>query len=264
MTGALSMRRGACRRNWSLLRVGIWLLTASLAGAAPSPILPRNQDAFFAEDNLVYSRYLSLARDGTYRQINQDRQTTVEADQGTWEQDPAGTAVSLHSTLRGLRFRALLSGPLSVVPDEVAKLDALPALAAVVRRALAASEAEVFAASHVTDLCVPPAAVAVDPRAETFSRVDLTGLLAQLDQAIRTEAMRTYRFLPVRLPGRPLLLVLQGATFGPERAAQTCREYGVGRGGAPPFYFAQVGAREFARRVGVWRELRFPGDPYEP
>lgn len=241
------------------------ILVAGRLAAAPDPglRLPKNRDCFFAEDDLVYSRYLSLARDGTYRQINQDRDATVEADRGTWEQDAQAT-LSLHSTLRGLRFRALLSGPLTVVLDEADKLDALPALAAAIRRQLDAVPASVFDASDAGELAAPPAAVAVDRRADSFSRPDLSNLLAQIECTIRTERTRTYRLAPLRLPGRPLLLVLQGAVFGPGRAARTCREYRLPRHAAPPFYFARVDAPEFARRVGVWRKLELPGGPPEP
>ncbi len=246
--------------NLRNLRTILWLALLWSSGGsglgAPGGALrlPKGQDCFFVEDNFAYSRYLSLSHDGTYRQINQDADATVEADRGTWEQD-ARSVVLLHSTHRGLRFRALLSGPLTVVLDSPGKIDALPGVAEAIHRLLAGSEDAVFAAADAGELGGLPAVVSVDRGAEIFSRAEVSGLCAQIEQTVQTERTRTYQLTPVRVGGRPLVLVLQGAVFGPERVTEICREYRVPPGAAPPFYFARVDAREFARRAGVWRGL---------
>ena len=170
----------------------------------------------------------------------------------------------MHSTYRGLRFRALLAGPLTVVLDSPGKLAALPEMAAAIRRLLETSEDVVFAAKTAAELNAPPAVASVDQRAETIRREDLLSLAAQIDDTIRTEQTRTYVLTPRKADNRPLLLVLRGAVFGPEQIASVCRDYQVPCGEAPPFYFAQTDARIFANRVGQYRELQFPGGPASP
>lgn len=241
------------------LALALWatFLLAGKVSAAPSVHilqLPKDRDNFFVEEDLAYRRALRLARDGTYQQFNQDATATLEADRGTWEQNPQAI-VLLHSTTRGLRFRAVRSGPLTVTLGGTETLDALPGLAAAIRRLLADSEAAVFRPETAAELGAPPAAVTVDSAAESFRREDLTSLLAQLDRALETERTHTYRLTPLRLPGRPLLLVLQDAFFGPDRAEEVTREYHVQRGAAPPFYFAQTDAAVFARRFEIYRDL---------
>lgn len=234
-------------------------------GAAPPSGLrfPKHKDLFFVEDNLVYSRCLNLSHDGTYRQINRDPVGATEVDQGTWEQTADGT-VALHSTYRGLRFRALQSGPLTVQLDSIAEVDALPEVGAAVRRLLDEARSDVFSTADVEGLNTPPAAVMVARGAESFLRQDLSGLAGQIAQTVQTERSRTYRLTPQLAPGGPLLLVLQGATYLPGQVAETCRAYRVPRGSPPPFYFARVAAAAFARRVGRWRELAPPGGPSGP
>lgn len=225
--------------------------------------LPEHQDLFFVENNLVYSRCLNLARDGTYRQINRDRTGAAEVDLGTWEQADDGT-VALHSTYRGLRFRALRSGPLTVPLDSAAKVDALPQVGVAIQRLLNQARSDVFSTADVAGLNVPPLEITVDRGVESFLRQDLSRLAGQIAQAVQAERRRTYLLTPVLAPGGPVLLVLAGATYRPEQVPEVCRAYRVPRGSPPPFYFAQVAAATFARRVGRWRELAPLGGPSGP
>lgn len=220
--------------------------------------LPKDRDLYFIEDNLVYRRCLELMHDGDYRQIDKDRTSCREVDGGKWEQGRDG-AVKLHSIHHALRFRALLAGPLSVVLDSQTKLDALPVLAASIRKFLASTQDTVFAPRTVEEYAGLPAVVAVDPRAETYRRDDLTALLRQIDDVTLAERDGTYTFTALKTPGTPLLLILQDAVFPADRLARVQREYRVKRGAAPPFYFAQVDARTFVRDVGAWTVFRFPG-----
>ena len=235
----------------------------SVQGKPPQRRLPKDRDSFFVENNLVYSRYLSLSHDGTYRQINQDRTGTAEVDRGRWEQG-GDAVVLLHSEQRGLRFRAVRSGPLTVVLDSAGKIEALPQVAAAIRRLLETSQDDIFEADTAHDLSVAPAEVFVDRQAETFGRSDLVSLAAQSDDVYRTEQTRTYRLTPIHTDGGPPLLVLQWATFGPEQVEPVGREYHVASGEAPPFYFAQTDARTFANRVGHYQILQLPGGPSNP
>ena len=241
----------------------LWPIDNSLVAAPDRLRLSKGRDSFFVENNLVYSRCLVLLHDGTYRQIDQDHTNSEEVDRGTWEQADDDT-VLLHSTLRGLRFRALLVGPLTVVLDSPGKISALPEISAAILRLLATSEDAVFAASTAAELNSPPATMSVDRQVETFRREDLLALVAQIDDTVRTEQTRTYTLKPVAIANRPLLLVLRGAVFGPEQIAAVCRDYQVPRGEAPPFYFAQTDERTFANRVGHYRECQFPGGPARP
>ena len=225
--------------------------------------LPTKQDCFFTENDLAYSRFLRLSRDGSYQQIDQNSTGSTEADRGTWEQE-ADAVVLLHAERRGLRFRAVRSGPLTVVLDSPDKIAALPEVAAAIRRLLAASQDDVFEADAAHDLGAPPAAVTVDRRAETFSRSDLVALAAQSDAVYQTEHTHTYRLTPLRPAGGPLLLVLQGATFGPDQVEAVRRDYHVPRGDAPPFYFAQTDARSFANRVGRYQAAEAPDGSSKP
>ena len=242
----------------------VLLQTSSGLSAAPKSVrLPKGRDSFFVENDLVYSRSLWLSSDGTYRQIDQDRSTSVEVDRGTWEQ-LADASVLLHSTYRGLRFRALLGGPLTLVLDSPEKIAALPAVSAAIHRLLANSEDIVFEAETAGELSVTPAVVSVDRHAETLRRDDLLSLAAQIDDTIRVEQTRTYLLTPMLLTNGPLLLILRGAVFSPEQIPAVCQDYHVPRGEAPPFYFAQTDAKTFANRVGRYWESRFPGEPLAP
>ena len=92
------------------------LVIGHAQAADPTLKLSKKQDTFFIEDDFVYRRFLQLARDGTYCQINRERTTGAEVDRGTWEQSADGT-LFLHFTRGGLRFHALLSGPLAPACD---------------------------------------------------------------------------------------------------------------------------------------------------
>ena len=219
--------------------------------------IPGGHDAYFEENNLVYRRFLELMHDGVYRQINQDRTHCAEADVGRWEQAADGT-LRLHSTHRALRFRALLAGPLSVVLDGQEKLDHLPSLATAIRHFLDATGDEIFEVHAVAEFGTQQL-VAVSPAAETFPRADLQSLVQQIDHAADAERTGTYTFTVLKTAGSPLLLILQDAVFQPGDIASVRSAYHVAPNAAPPFYFAQVDTRVYAREVGRWQAFRFPG-----
>lgn len=243
-------------RSEAALLSAVWLLLPVIAQAASR--LPVGRDVYFVEDNLVYQRFLALARDRSYHQYNKDRTSCHEVDQGTWEQATDGT-VRLHSVHHALRFRALLAGPLTAVLDSQAKIDALPSLASAIRRFLDSTGDTVFAAQTIVEYDPPPALAAIDSRAETYRRDDLFSLLRQLDHAAATERSGVYPFALLKPPGTPALLILQDAVFQSTDLARVRRDYRVKPGAAPPFYFAQVDARTFFRDLGAWTAFRFPG-----
>ena len=242
--------------------LGPWL-SRGVSGAQGGLRLPAGQDNFFVEDDLVYSRSLCISHDGTYRQINRDSAAAKEVDRGTWEQASDAT-VRLHSTYRGLRFRALLSGPLAVVLDSPEKIAALPEVAGAIRRLLAAAQDAVFAADTAREFGSAEAKVTVDRQAETFRREDLASLAAEIDDTIWTEESHTYVLSPVRPAGMPLLLVLKGAVYGVQEVARVAQEYKVKKGTAPPFYFAQTKPQTFANQVGNYQDLPVPVRPVYP
>ena len=243
------------KRSVAALLAAVFLLPA-FAGAAFH--FPKDRDAYFIEDNLAYRRFLELRRDGAYLQINQDRTSCREVDEGTWEQAANGM-VRLHSVHHALRFRALLAGPLTVVLDSQAKLDAMPSLAAAVRRFLASRGYMVFTPHTVDECNLSLAVVAIDPGAETYRRDELTALLQQLDDATATERTGVYILAPSKRPDMPALLILQDAVFQASEVARVCRDYRVKPGKVPPFYFAQVDAPTFVRNVGTWTAFHFLG-----
>jgi hypothetical protein len=222
---------------------------------------------FFIQDNLVYSRLLDLEPGGIYRQIDVDRSASAETDRGTWEQDAHG-AVLLHPARGSLRFRALTSGPLTIVLDRPGVLEMLPALAGAIRHFLAGTEDEVLASKDVAEILAaagalgaPPAsALAIDPKAETFSRPDLISLAHQIDDLIWSERTNTYILAPVPNAAPPLL-ALMDARFQAQDLPAVRQEYRIKPGDAPPFYFARVDARTFARQAGRWQVLVLPGQP---
>ena len=250
------------RVNAAVCALCFWV-NGGARGAALPPRLPKNRDLFFVENDLAYSRYLRLSRDGSFQQIDQDAAGSAEVDRGTWEQD-ADDTVLLHSERRGLRFHALRSGPLTVVLATPGAVAALPEVAGSVRRLLAGSQDVVFGAEAASELSAPPAVVAVDRQAETFGRNDLTALAAQCDEVYQSEQSHTYRLTPMRPTGGPLLIVLQGATFPPGQVEAVQRDYHVPRGEAPPFYFAQTDARTFANRVGRYEAVEVSGGLSKP
>ena len=249
--------------KWATLPALLALLMPAgtvLAAAAKGFRLPAHRDAFFVENDLVYRRFLALMHDGAYRQINQDRTACAEVDQGTWDQTPDGV-VRLHSTRHALRFRALTAGPLTVVLDSQEKLNALPRLAASIRRFLDSTQDGVFRTVAADELGADPASVAVGQGAETFSRDDVQSLLRQAEDTAASERTGVYPFMAVKPPGSTALLVLQDAVFQAADQARVRRDYPVKGNDAPPFFFAQVDARTFAREVGSWQAFHFLGEP---
>ncbi len=236
-----------------LLSVEFFSVARSAAPAVPR--LARNRDSFFVEDDLVYRRFLWLARDGSYQQINRDGSAAAEVDRGTWEQDPAGT-VLLHFTRNGLRFRALLSGPLSIMLGSTQKPADLAAAADVIRRWLGQTSDAVFAAASVGELALAPVVLTIDPQAESFRRAALESIVRQIDDFVESELQQTYRLSPHRPGGALLLLIQQGAVFQAADLPRVQAEYQVPSGRKPPFYFAQVNAETFAREAGSWQNLR--------
>ena len=229
--------------------------SASNLSAAPAgPRLAKNRDAFFVENDFVYHRFLQLARDGSYRQITREPTTAAEVDRGTWTQDADGT-VLLHYTYGGLRFRALLGGPLSITLDDPQKFGRLPLAASAIRRWLVGSPNAVFAADTLSELALPPAVVTLDPAAESFSRADLESLAAQIDEFTWSEQHQTCRLSLTKPAGSPPLLIQHGAVFNLQDLPRVRQEYRVSRGQAPPFYFVQVDAGTFAREAGSWQKL---------
>ena len=241
------------------LALAVWLswpvLTAISAGTPAVPRLPKKQDLFFIENDFAYQRFLLLARDGTYRQINRERTVAAEVDRGTWEQDATGT-VLLHFTHGGLRFHTLLSGPLAITLDNPQNFAALPTAANAIRRWLALSSNTVFAADNAPELGIAPFFLTVDPKAESFRRADLESLARQMDDFVWSEQHRTFRLTPFKTPDGPVLLVQPGAVFQPADLERVQGEYKVAHGQPPPFYFAQVSPGTFAHEAGSWQEGR--------
>ena len=101
--------------------------------------------------------------------------------------------------------------------------------------------------------------VTVSPTAETYPRADLQSLVRQIDHAADAERTGEYIFTLLKPAGSPLLLVLQDAMFQSTDIVRVRTAYHVAPNAAPPFYFAQVGAREYAREVGRWQVFRFLG-----
>ena len=225
------------------------------ATASTVPRLTKNQDQFFVENDFVYSRLLKLARDGTYQQINRDRSVAAEVDRGTWEQDSDGTLL-LHYTRDGLRFRALLSGPLAITLDPAQKVDDLATAASAIRRWLAQSSDTAFATGSLREISTAPVAITFDPKAESFRREELESLARQIDNFVWSELHQTYRLSPYK-PGKlPLLLIPCDATYQIADLPRVQTEYRVLPGQRPPFYFVQVNAETFAREAGNWQKLR--------
>ena len=215
------------------------------------------------QDNLVYSRLLDLATDGTYRQIDVDRTSSVETDRGHWETDASGEFL-LHPAADGLRFRALTAGPLTVVLDRPGTMAALPSLAAEIRRFLGETGDAVFARSGIAQIQTalpadaPADVLSIDPSAETFTRSDLFSLAHRIDDLLWSERTNTYILSPVTHTS-PQLLILGDALFQARDLPRVRQEYHVRNGEAPPFYFARTGLKAFARRAGRWKVLPIPG-----
>ena len=243
--------------------------------AQPSPgllagtnrvLLPRRQEAFLVEDDLVYARCLDLLRDGTYRQINRDEHGSEEVDRGTWDQSTEG-ALRLRASRHALRYHGLVAGPLSLALGGQAQRDALPSLLDSTREFLAASADAVFSARDVAAIRsrgvegLAPFGIAVAPQAETCSRRDLDALARSGADFVRTEQSGVYVLTPAKTAAGHLLFVLADATFQAADVSRVRREYGIRPSERPPFYFVLVDGRTFARETGSWRLPRLPGSP---
>ncbi len=160
--------------------------------------LPKNRDSYLMEDDLVYARFLALARDGTYRQINRDARGSVEVDRGQWAQDASGV-LRLHSSCHALRPRALRSGSLSVTVTDPEQLNALPRLVASVRRLLAEYTDGVFDAGTLAEVNVPGApTVRMDGGNATFDRADAVTLAVRASETWENERTDAYYLVPVK------------------------------------------------------------------
>lgn len=239
----------------ALIFVLAWAGSGPARAATPTvPRLAKNQDHFFVENDFVYGRFLKLARDGSYQQINRDHTVAAEVDRGTWEQDAGGTLL-LHFTRDGLRFRALLSGPLSIPLDPAQRVDDLAAAATAIRLWLTQSSDVAFATGSLREISVAPVILSVDPKAESFRRAELETLARQIDDFVWSEQHRTYRLSVYKPEKLPLLLVTRDATFQIADFPRVQTEYRVLPGQRPPFYFARVNAETFAREAGNWQKL---------
>ena len=216
--------------------------------------LPKNQDAFFVENDFVYRRLLRLGRDGFYRQINRERNTAAEVDRGTWTQDPDGT-VLLHDTHGGLRFRALFGGRLSLDLADPARFGGLPTAADAIRRFLAGTNDVVFAADALAESPLNTVGITLEPAVESFGRDDLESIARQIDDFAWCEQRQTFRLTLSKPAGSPTLLIQRNAVFQAADLPRVQRDYHVGRGESPPFYFVQTDARTFAREAGTWQTL---------
>ena len=238
-----------------------WLFWSAVGGmgfaraAVPADLrLARKQDTFFIENDFVYRRFLQLSRDGSYVQINREHAVATEVDRGTWTQEADGT-VLLRFTRGGLRWHALVAGPLSISLVDPQTFGALSTAAGTMRRWLAQSSDDVFAAEHLGELAQPPVMLTLDPKAESFRRAEVEALVRQIDDFVWSEQNRAFRMTLLKPPGSPKLLIQRGAVFEAGDLARVQQEYRVPRGQAPPFYFAQVDAKTFAREAGPWQKL---------
>ena len=236
------------------MRTVLLLLLAAAWPGIAHPAPPRDRGFYLMEDDLVYARFLALARDGTYRQITRDARGSFEVDRGQWTPDAAG-GWRLHSSCGALRPRALRSGPLSVVITGPDLADALPRLVAAVRRLLAAYADAVFDAATLAE--VPT--VEIDAGGATFDRADLAALAARASETLASERTGDYRLVPVPRSVPPLF-TLPGNVFQAEDLAEVRRVHRVRPTARPPFYFARINARKFAAEVGRTQPLHLPGE----
>ena len=201
------------------------------------------------EDDLVYARFLALARGGTYRQINRDTRGSLEVDRGCWEQDVSG-ALRLRSSCRALRARALFCGALSVATASQDQLDGLPPLLASLRGLLGEYTDSVFDAATVAEINVSAAApIFVAQGAATFDRADADGLARQIGELLVRERTGIERLDAVGTGPVPLF-VLPGSVFREWDPVAVRRIYRVDARTPPPFYFARIDAGSYARQVG--------------
>ena len=230
------------------------------AGASPPDRwrLPADRDSYLMEDDLVYARFLLLARGGGYRQINRDERRSAEVDRGRWAQDADGV-LRLRSTCRALRPRALRGGPLWIVAAAQEQIDALPPLLAALRRFLGTYPDRVFTAGSLAEINVAGAAtVRADGGSATFDRADVTALAARIVEVLECERSGTYLLEPVKSASQPLW-ALDGSAFGEADLPFVRRAYRVADAAPPPFYFTRIDAATYAHAVGRWQPLHLPG-----
>ena len=232
--------------------------TAAHAGPSTPWRLPRDREVYLMEDDLVYARFLRLARGGAYSQINRDEHGSTEGDRGRWDQDKTGT-LRLHSTCRALRPRALSSAGLSVALTDAGAFDGLPRLLASMQHFLAVYPDTVFDAATMAEINQPGAPTVHASRdAATFDRRDAAALVARIEAALAGERGATYLLEPVENVSTALF-ALQGSVFGAADLAGVRRAYRVADRTIPPFYFAWIDAKTYAAEVGRWQPLRLPG-----
>ena len=220
--------------------------------------LPESRDSYLMEDDLVYARFVALARDGTYRQINRDARGSIEVDRGRWAQDAAGE-LRLRSSCHALRPRTLRSGPLSVTITSPEQIDALPRLVASVRYLLAEYADNVFDVGTLTEINIAGVpSVQMDGGSVTFDRADADRLATRASEALESERSGEYRLVPVRNSPSPLFTLPDNA-FQEADLADVRRLYKAGSRTAPPFYFARIDARKYVAEVGRLQPLHLPG-----
>ena len=244
----------------AVLSLASLLAARTSAGAGPSApwTLPRDREVYLMEDDLVYVRFLMLARDGTYSQINRDEHGSTEVDRGNWRQDAAG-GVRLRSSCRALRPRAVFGGPLSVTLADERAFEGLPALLASVQRFLADNRDAVFGAETLPEVNAAGAPVVhIDRAAASFERRDVVVLSFRLEAALAGERDAAYLLEPVKT-SPTAAFALQGSVFGPADLAGVRRNDQVAARAVPPFYFVRVEAKTYAREVGRWQPLHLPG-----
>ena len=148
-----------------------------------------------------------------------------------------------------------------MVLDSPAKLDALPALAAASRRFLDRDRDAVFVRAHGR----MQHAGAVDgrhrsPGGNLTAATTCWPSLRQIDMRRSSRTHRHLHFHPLKNARRAAAADPAGAVFQAGELARSTPELPVVEtGAAPPFYFARVDARTFAREVGRWTAFRFPG-----
>lgn len=237
-------------------------LLLPLVGDAAPPVrwrLPKNSDIYLVEDDLVYARFLALAREGTYSQINRDEHGSTEVDRGRWEQDAAGT-IRLHSTCRALRPRSLRGGPLYVVIAGQEQIEALPRLLVSMRRFLGEYADAVFDAASASEMDAPGApGILVEHGTTTFDRADADALAARIVEVLECERSCIYGLEPMK-SADTALYILPGNAFRETDLPTVRRDYRVGAPAAPPFYFARIDVKTYVREVGRWQPLHLPGN----
>ena len=181
------------------------LVRRSVPGAAvPGGYrLPKGRDAYFIEDNLVYRRFLALTHDGAYRQIDKDRTSCAEVDQGTWEQAADGTRAAAFHPSRVAIPRAAGGSAWRGARQSGEDRRAAP-LAAAIRRFLASTEDTIFDARPSTNSTRRPLRRSFDPpRGNLPPRPTCSPSLRQIDDAASAERTGIYTLHAVENPRHP-------------------------------------------------------------